>query len=223
MYCRNCGASIPDNAPACPSCNAVPSSPAVPPQTPCLPPTPAMPPVAGAAAPRRALDPARAAEVRKLIIKAVASVAAIIFGVLALTTLMRFVDTLETVTSLFSSQETPALILGIVCYVVCGLLLALFAALACIPLIHAVLEPRPIARPAVDRSIAFGIALILVSAVLWVCKMVFHSPSGSAVSEVLFQVFSIFGGQGSRCIVPAIIAVVGLYVLRIKLIADQMG
>lgn len=90
--------------------------------------------------------PRRAEQARILVIKGFASISAIIFGVLALTTLMRFIDTFENIITMFSTYDALATALGIVGYVVCGLLIAVFAAFACVPLIHAVLDPAALNR-----------------------------------------------------------------------------
>lgn len=171
--------------------------------------------------PKPSIDPKRAEHARILVIKGFASISAIIFGVLALTTLMRFIDTFEGIITMFSTYDALATALGIVGYVVCGLLIAVFAALACVPLIHAVLDPAALNRQVIDRAILFGLMLTLISAVLWLCKLVFHEPSDNTVSGILYQIFAVFGTKGSQCIVPAIIAVVILYVLRVKLLAQR--
>lgn len=237
MFCRNCGTQLPAGTTACPSCNTVLSAPAsgptpMPTSTPVPPrPIPANTPYTypqpvpvtqpgQERKPKPSIDPRRTEQARILVIKGFASISAIVFGVLALTTLMRFIDTFESIITVFSTYEALATALGIVGYVVCGLLIAVFAALACVPLIHAVLDPAALNRQVIDRAILFGVMLTLISAVLWLCKLVFHEPSDNTVSGVLYQIFAVFGTKGSQCIVPAIIAVVILYVLRVKLLAS---
>ena len=237
MFCRNCGTQLPAGATACPSCNTVLSTPApgpapIPTPAPVPPrptpeetytyPQPAPGPYTGQERkPKPSIDPKRAEHARILVIKGFASISAIIFGVLALTALMRVIDTFEGIITMFSTYDALATALGIVGYVVCGLLIAVFAALACVPLIHAVLDPAALNRQVIDRAILFGLMLTLISAVLWLCKLVFHEPSDNTVSGILYQIFAVFGTKGSQCIVPAIIAVVILYVLRVKLLAQR--
>lgn len=237
MFCRNCGTQLADNTAACPVCHTQPNPPQpIPPTPQPMPPTPQPVPApqpapvptpqpipsptpAPTPKPKPIKDPERMLMARRYLIKALASIAAIIFGVLALTTLMRFVDTFEGIIAIFSSYDGLATALGIVGYVMCGVLLALFAVLACVPLIHAVLDAPEVRQPVIDRSIAFGVMLLFVSVVLWICKMVFHSPSGGTVSGILYQIFSVFGTKGSQCIIPAIIAIVILYVIRVRMLA----
>ena len=53
--------------------------------------------------PKPSIDPKRAEQARILVIKGFASISAIVFGVLALTTLMRFIDTFESIITVFST------------------------------------------------------------------------------------------------------------------------
>lgn len=44
--------------------------------------------------------------------------------------------------------------------------------------------------------------LTLISAVLWLCKLVFHEPSDNTVSGILYQIFAVFGTKGPNASFP---------------------
>lgn len=208
LFCRNCGTQMDDNAAFCPNCGAPSTSKAN---------VGAMPPHDGG----NDGGVANIDAARNYLTRGIIAVAGIILGALAIQVLMKLVTTLESVITTFSSLDAIASGIGIAGYVVCGLLLAGCAALAVFPLVRCVIEENALGKSAVDRSIAFSVAFIVLIVATWICKLIFHSPAGGDMSRVLYTIFSTFGEAATGALVPTIIALAILYVIRTKLVGNK--
>lgn len=208
MFCNKCGANMKDDAAFCPSCGA----PNLSAQQTSM--SQASGPVVGSSA-----GGVKANDVQKYLVRGIVGIVAIILAVVAIVFLMRLVSTIENVIQVFSGYDGLVSGLGIAGYVVCGLILAGCAALAALPVIRFALEQNFMKQAAIDRSMAFSIALLVLCVAVWICKLIFHSAIGSDVSGVLFTIFSTFGETATSCLVPVVIAIVILYIVRTKLIS----
>lgn len=205
MFCKNCGSAISDTAVFCPSCgkSVAPSQPVAP-----------SPTEEHTAAPAEY-------DARKYLVRAVAGVAAIILAIVAIIFLSRLVGTIEGVIKVLSTYDGVVSAVGIAGFVVCGLLLAGCAVLATLPVARFALESGNMNHVSIDRSMAFSVALLIMSIAVWICKLIFYSPAGGNASAALFTIFGTFGETVTGCFVPIIIAIAILYFTRTKLVSSS--
>lgn len=157
------------------------------------------------------------ADARKYLVRGIVGVAAVILAIVAIVFLVRLVSAIEGIITVFSAYDSVASGVGIAGFIVCGLLLTGCAVLAALPVARFALEYNSMGQIAIDRSIAFSIALLVLCIAVWICKLIFHSPVGGSVSGVLYNIFATFGETATGCLVPVIIAAAILYVVRTKL------
>lgn len=227
MFCRNCGFQVEDGAVFCPKCGTQIATPQNAPQpNPTQPFTNApggyQPNPYGTPQPATAQgSPFNSAEMRTYLVMGIVAIAAIIYAVLAIICLVRIFDSVEAAINAFSSFSGVLSAVGTIGFVAVGILLAGAAVIAATPLIRGLLDRSALNQGAIDRSLVAGIVFLVICIAVWVCKLIFHSASGGDVSFVLNFIFSAFGSTATDCIVPTIIALVILYVLRMKLLAPR--
>ena len=206
MYCKYDGTKLSDDAEFCPICGRPTGA-----SHKAGPRTDSMPPGGGYPG---GGDNVRA---RDYLVRGIVGVAALILSIVAVVFLVRLVSTIEDTIKIFSTYDAVANGIGITCFILCGLLLTACAVMAALPVARFAIVGTDMGKAAIDRSAVFSIALGVICIAMWICKLIFHSPTGGSVPGVLYNIFRIFGETAMGCLVPVVIAVVLLYVARAKL------
>lgn len=201
MFCKTCGTKVNDNAAFCPKCGTRVVSDS---------PNPMMQDDGN----YRDVN----ANLRSYLVRGVVGITAVILAGVSIVVLLRLVRTIEVVIDLFSGYDASVAGIGIAGYIACGLLLSGCAALAALPVAKNVLEGESIGQKAIDRSMALSVTLLVLCIAVWICKLIFHSPVGSDVSAILYNIFSTFGSTSMSCMLPVIAVIALLYIIRTTLI-----
>ena len=204
MFCQKCGFNMKEGAAFCPSCGekntlftAVPQN---------------------SSYSDGAVSAEAVANVRKYLVRGVVAVVAVILSVIAIIVFAHLVNDIESVIALFSKFDGLVTGVGIAGYIICALLLGGCAVLAALPLGRFTVEGNNVGITAIDRGMAFSVALLVLCVAMWICKLIFHSSTGSNVSVVLYTIFSTYGNDAAGFLIPIIIALVLIYIVRTKLL-----
>jgi hypothetical protein len=128
--------------------------------------------------------------------------------------LVHMVTKAEGVVDSLGKLDTLAAGIGTGVYLLCGAMLAFFAALACMSLVRVALGSNDVEDDSISRGMAFTIAMLLLCVVIWVLTLYFRSSEGSDAARVVYVVSTAYVEIAVPCLAIVGIALVSVAIAR---------
>lgn len=151
--------------------------------------------------------------VKRIVARVLVGAASIALGVVAILFFVQLVTNIEPLVDAFSGYDGAVAGFGTAGFVLCGLIVVMLAGIPCWILARLALFGN-IENANYGLSIGLCIAELVICLATWICKLIFRSPAGSDAAAVLYQIFFLYGGTATTCLIIASCALVAILIAR---------